>query len=132
MSSGAMRGQAGAEAIGVTLLQRRAGRPTASEAEARRTIRQYIEDYARELGDQAPKSSVTRAINLMQEAGVSLSYFIGCLQTAKKKTQQHTASIQKNAGEAAAFGRKNKMPYFFSCLEDDLGLRAPAARRAAE
>ena len=95
--------------LGDVLLQRRRGRPSADEAEARRVIRQYVEDFGRALGDQAPKSSVTRALNLMQEAGVSLGLFIGALQDAKKTTQKRSASIQKQGGGDGAFLQKNKI-----------------------
>lgn len=124
-----MSSRGGIAPIGAALVNRRRGRPSAEEAEARRVIRQYIEDFGRELGDEAPRSSVTRAINLIRETGVSLGLFIGAMQDAKKQTQKHTAAIQKR-GDAAAGGinRKNKMPYFFSCLEDELGLRATAAQ----
>ncbi len=122
----------GVEAIGATLLQRRPGRPTATEAEARRAIRQYIEDYARELGDQAPKSSVTRAINLMREANVSVGTFIAAMQAAKKRTQQRSASIVKMAeGGKSPYPQKIKMPYFFSLLEEELGLKEPGSMSAA-
>jgi len=118
--------------LGDVLLQRRRGRPSADEAEARRVIRQYVEDFGRALGDQAPKSSVTRALNLMQEAGVSLGLFIGALQDAKKTTQKRSASIQKQGGGDGAFLQKNKMAYFFSVLEDQLGLRVAATADANE
>ncbi len=113
------------KAIGATLLQRRPGRPTADQAEARRAVKHYIEDYGRQLGDQAPKSSVTRALNLMEEAGVALGLFIGALQDTYKKTQQKSANIQKLAENGRSpYPQKNKMPYFFSLLEEELGLRA--------
>jgi len=108
------------------MLPTRRGRPTATEAEARRAIRQYIEDYARELGDQAPKSSVTRAVNLMREADVSVGTFIAAMQAAKKRTQQRSANIVKMAeGGKSPYPQKIKMPYFFSMLEDELGLKEP-------
>jgi len=93
-------------------------------------IRQYVEDFGRELGDQAPKSSVTRATNLMQEAGVSLGLFIGALQDAKKTTQKRSGNIQKPG--PAGLAQKNKMAYFFSVLEDQLGLRETATTGADE
>ena len=39
-----------------SIIQRRRGRPTAAEAEARQVIGSYIEDFAREFNDQAPSS----------------------------------------------------------------------------
>ncbi len=123
-------GDRGMVRLGDALLQRRRGRPSADEAEARRVIRQYVEDFGRELGDQAPKSSVTRATNLMQEAGVSLGLFIGALQDAKKTTQKRSGNIQKQG--TGGLAQKNKMAYFFSVLEDQLGLRETATADADE
>lgn len=116
----------GVEPIGAAL-QRRPGRPTNEEREVRQVVQRYISDYAAELGDTAPiKSSTTRALRLMQEAEVSLAVFIGTLHDAKKITQQRTASIQATAPPGAnGFARKTKMAYFFSVLEDQLGLKEP-------
>lgn len=122
MSPGKSRG--GVEAVGATLLQRRAGRPSNEEAAARLTIKQYVEDFGRQLGDQAPKSSVTRALNLMRQSGVPVGLFIGALQDTYKRTQKKSANIQKVAdGVASPYPQKNKMPYFFSLLEEELGLK---------
>ncbi len=131
MSPGQPSRRAGIEAIGATLLRRRPGRPSADQAEARRAVRRYIEDYGRQLGDQAPKSSVTRALNLMEEAGVALGLFIGALQDTYKKTQQKSANIQKLAENGRTpYPQKNKMPYFFSLLEEELGLRTSTPAEA--
>ena len=118
------------------MIQRRRGRPSRQEQEARQAITSYIEDFSRELGDQAPlKSSVTRAINLMQRAGVDLETFIGVLYEARSVTKEHTVSIRTTAeGGNGRFSPKNKMAYYFAVVEDRLGLRddeghepAPAA-----
>ncbi len=109
-------------------MQRRPGRPSGEQAEARRVIKHYIEDYGRQLGDQAPKSSVTRAVNLMHGSGVALGVFVGALQDAYKRTQQKSANIQKMAEAGKSpYPQKNKMPYFFSLLEEELGLREEGA-----
>jgi len=114
----------GFQAVGATILQRRAGRPSNDEAAARLVIKQYVEDYGRQLGDQAPKSSVTRALNLLHQSGVAVGLFINALQDTYKRTQQKSANIQKvHEGGASPYPQKNKMPYYFSLLEEELGLK---------
>src|SRR5207248_5669365 len=72
----------GIEPIG-TVLSRRQPRTTASEREARQVIESYIRDFAREFNDRAPlKSSVTRAVRDMREAGMTLDAFISVLYEA--------------------------------------------------
>ncbi len=119
-------GRGGTEPVGTTI-QRRRGRPTAAAAEARRAIVAYIEDFAREFNDQAPlKSSTTLALNLMQEAEMSLSVFISALLDARAITKERTANIRATVENGkSAWPQKNKMGYFFSVLEDQLGLREP-------
>ena len=112
------------EAIGA-VIQRRRGRPSRQEQEARQAIAAYIEDFSRELGDQAPlKSSVTRALNLLEASGLSLEAFINVLYEARSVTKEHTASIRTMAeGGNGRFPTKNKMAYYFAVVEDRLGLR---------
>ena len=93
-----------------------------------------VEDLRRELNDQAPAgASLTRAVNLYRRAGLSLDEFRGLMYDARRLTQQHTASIRAQLPDAGTSGRlpgKAKMAYFFSVLENSLGLdevRVPAA-----
>ena len=120
---------ASVEAIGTTL-QRRRGRPSTAEREVRQVIEQYMKDFAREFNDQAPlKSSTTRAINLMQEAGISLEQFVSALYEARAITKHRTGSIRAVAGQSESdWTLKQKMPYFFSVLEDVLGLKEEPAQ----
>ena len=82
---------------------------------------------------QTAKSSSTRAWNLYQAAGCSITRFEESLYKARSLTQESTAQI-KAVGDDPNFDvrRKIKMPYFFAVLEDILGLRdapeKPAAR----
>jgi len=94
--------------------------------EARQVLVSYMTDLARELGDQAELTSTTsRAYNLMQRSGLDLDQFISKVYIARAKTQERTATITTRGGQTDAWGekRKTKMPYFFSVLEDVLGLR---------
>ncbi len=84
-------------------------------------------DLARELGDQAElTSTVSRANNLMDRAGLNLDAFIPLLYEARAKTQERTGSITSRGDQKDPWGqqRKNKMAYFFSVLEDMLGFKS--------
>jgi hypothetical protein len=44
---------------------------------------------------------------------------------ARARTQK-AAGIEKRAdGEAGEWGMRNKMPYYFACLRDVLGMKPP-------
>lgn len=100
--------------------------PAEPPDEARQVILEYVEDFAREFSDQAPlKSSTTRAYNLYRQSGLTIGGFIARMQEARALTKESTAQIK---GQIAGPGKgaaptKKKMPYFFACLEDMLGLR---------
>lgn len=106
---------------------RRAGaalRPEAGDEDFQR-IQHVVIVCQRELGDRASaKSSTTRAWNLYQAAGGSITRFEQALYKARSLTQESTAQI-KAVGDDPNFDvrRKIKMPYFFAVLEDILGLR---------
>lgn len=119
---------------------RRAGaalRPEAGDEDFQR-IQHVVMVCQRELGDRASaKSSTTRAWNLYQDAGCSITRFEQALYKARSLTQESTAQI-KAVGDDPNFDvrRKIKMPYFFAVLEDILGLRQapekpPATPRAS-
>jgi hypothetical protein len=86
-----------------------------------------MEDFARELNDQAPlKSSVSRAMNLYKQSGLSLEAFIGKLYEARSITKERSSSIRSIADSSRGLSPKNKAAYYFAVLEDVLGLRADA------
>lgn len=105
-------------------------RPPASGrhyGEDRQVLVSYMTDLARELGDQAElTSTVSRANNLMDRAGLNLDAFIPLLYEARAKTQERTGSITSRGDQKDPWGqqRKNKMAYFFSVLEDMLGFKS--------
>ncbi len=118
----------GVRSVGEELQRRRPTKPT-TDRESRQAVQHFISDFARELGDEAPiKSSVTRAVNLLQEAGGNLDRFIDAMYQAKAETQERTASIRKTSATGGSWARKNKMAYFFTVLEDKLGLKEPASQ----
>jgi DNA-binding PadR family transcriptional regulator len=105
----------------------RRGRPAGS-SEDRERLRPFLEDFARELGDEAPLSStITRTLTIFKAAGVPPERWSDLLYQARGLTQEHTAQIRKMANTGAdQFRRKNKMPYFLATLEQVVGLRPPA------
>jgi hypothetical protein len=84
----------------------------------RDVILNYIVDFAREFADQAPiASSVTRAQNLYRQSGLPLDRFVEVLYSARAITKERSAAVR---GEIDSSGRKQRMAYFFSILEDQL------------
>jgi len=78
--------------------------------ERRQVLTDYLADFAREFGDQAPlTSSVTRAYNLLLQSGLSIDAFIAKLYEARAVTKERSSTI-----------KKGKMSYFFSVLADRL------------
>jgi DNA-binding transcriptional ArsR family regulator len=87
----------------------------------------YIVDFSREFHDEAATASnITRAAHLFERAGMDADAFIAQVYAARHITQGR-ASIRKRAevGKNPAWpdGFPNRMPYFFSVLEDRLGLK---------
>ncbi len=93
--------------------------------EARVAIGAYVEDYARELGDEAPlRSTVSRAVNLYRESRIELEEFLGVLEEARAITKERSTSIRKTKDAGGVFPSKSKIPYFFAVVEDLLGVNA--------
>jgi len=89
--------------------------------EVRQVITDYLQDFARELNDQAPlTSSVTRAQHLYQRADSDLNTFISAMYAARSRTQERTGTIRSQASGKPV---KAKMAFWFACLEEELGLR---------
>lgn len=100
----------GMEAIGVTLARRQEPR-VSNDDEARSLCVSYLEDFARELGDRSPlRHSVSRALNLYRRSGRSRDEFIAAMYLARSRTKEATKV-------------RNRMAYWFSCLEDVLDVK---------
>lgn len=125
--NGAMGLIAGAESVGA-VLNRARGMPRRSADPDREPIRAFVEDFAREFNDQASLTvSTTRAVNLYRHSGASLDAFLGRLYEARSIVKERSSAIRKQT-DGGGLPVKNKMPYFFSVVEDLLGLReAPTA-----
>jgi hypothetical protein len=82
-----------------------------------RLIEAYLEDYARELHDQAPlASTITRTVKLYTASGLPLDAFLRAMQDARAVTQKHSGGIRTELSDGS--GRKGKMAYWFATLED--------------
>lgn len=99
-------------------------------------IMDYVARFAKEFNDQASlKTSTTRAYNLFVKSKLPLGGFIGRMYEAQAITKESAAAVPKRriSGQTgiAPRGRpaKNRMAYWFSVLEDRLGLRPPKAER---
>lgn len=111
------------ESVGTVLGRRAPRRPVYDEDRDR--ILSYMQDIARLLGDQSKlQSSVTRAYRIFKRSGKSIELFCETLYQARAITQERSASIRGSGSAGTGPGsRRSKMPYFFSVLEDLLGLR---------
>jgi len=112
----------GAESVG-SVLSRARGMPRRAADPDREPIRAFVEDFAREFNDQASLTvSTTRAVNLYRHSGASLDAFLGRLYEARSIVKERSGAIRKQT-DGGGSPVKNKMPYFFSVVEDLLGLR---------
>ena len=68
-------------------------------------------------------SSVTRAYNIYLKSGWPLARFIDALYQARAKTRERSGGIRTELPKDDPWGTKPKMAYFFSVLEDEVGLR---------
>jgi len=96
----------------------------------RERLRPFLDDFARELGDEAPlASTITRTLNIFTAAKVPPERWSDLLYQARGLTQEHTAQIRKTATSGGdQIRRKNKMPYFLATLEQLVGVRPPPTR----
>ena len=91
-------------------------------------IAAVLDDVSTKLHDENPHSSLTRATRLWQASGLAEPDFVQRLYEARSITQQQ-GNVKKRATDG--YGTINRMPYFFSVVEDLLGLRdAPGDERS--
>ena len=122
---------AGGEAGQESAPRHRRGRGDA-DPDDRERLRPFLEDFARELGDEAPLSStITRTLTIFAAAGIPPEQWGDLLYRARGLTQEHTAQIRKTAaaGGGGQVRGKNKMPYFLATLEQLAGLRPEPPHR---
>jgi DNA-binding transcriptional ArsR family regulator len=104
------------------LLNRYRKRLTADERDERAAITAAIQVFAPEFGDKAPvKSSITRMYNLYKQSQLALAAFVAELYGVRSPVRDIAKS--RNI--------QNEMSYFFSLLEDRLGLSSSALNAKA-
>ncbi len=94
---------------------------TKRNSKLRRALTPYIEDVAREFGDEAPlTSTLTRVVRILEDASVMQEEAAAeYIQEAKQITKERTHAITKRSESSrSVFQPKNKTPYFLSVLED--------------
>jgi len=94
--------------------KRRSNRRTlpAIPPEEYEAVIRLMRDYSRTLGDmEHVESNITHVVNLMQKAGVDFNTVYMYAIEAERETKKRTRL-------------RNRMGYFFSVLEDRLGLKA--------
>jgi Bacteriophage replication protein O len=131
VDEGTSQGVAGESPVDSQLAERNgnlsSSRGQKAYSEERQQILSFIEDFARELGDEAPLvSSVSRANNLWEESGIPIEAFCTLLYEARSRTWSGTANIKKTRrlveGAKSPWGpTKNRMAYFFGVLEEIVG-----------
>jgi len=102
-----------------------ARRPTSADPDDQ-ALAVVIADLSAELGDDAPRSSLSRVRNLCRDAGVSPPRFLRLLDEAAARTRDRQASIVKR--QRADARAVNGMPYLFAVLADLLHPAPPRMR----
>ncbi len=88
-------------------------------------IEQLMTDFSSELHDEEhTRQNISQAARLWQESGREEAAFVQLLYEARSLTKQYRVK-KKATGEAGEYGLRNKMPYYFSVLKDQLGLKEP-------
>ncbi len=82
----------------------------------------YVEDFARELGDEAPlTSTATRVVAIYRKSGLSVETFIERLYQARAITKERSASIRAETTGGGPWAKKPKVAYFLAVLDDLAG-----------
>jgi hypothetical protein len=122
----------GFSSIGDTLNRSTHKLPPKPYGEERQVIMDYVARFSKEFNDHASlKTSTTRAFNLFKRSGLPLGSFIGRMYEAQAITKESAARVPKKRvlsstqSGTVEKGRpaKNRMAYWFSVVEDRLGLR---------
>jgi hypothetical protein len=122
----------GFASIGETLTRSNLRLPPKPYGEERQVIMDYIARFSKEFNDHASlKTSTTRAYHLFERSSLPLGTFIGRMYEAQAITKESAARVPKKRNQPSTQvstdqrGRPatNKMAYWFSVLEDRLGLK---------
>lgn len=93
---------------------RSAARPNDASAESKE-LTAAIEQYGRQLRDDAPERSQTRAHHVWWNSGLPRARFLALAETAYTKTVEQVSRGRVRSGAA---GQRRAMGYFFAILED--------------
>ncbi|MCC7106242.1 MAG: hypothetical protein IT307_13955 [Chloroflexi bacterium] len=105
------------------------GKPTGKTSRGRppkatEQIRYWISKYSEEFHDEALESSIGQAARLWKASGQPESAFCALIGEAASRTKQ-AGMIEKRSKQYPTL--RNKMPYFFSCLRQLLGVEESPA-----
>lgn len=89
-------------------------------------IAQVTRDYTRLFHDgDHERPNRSRALRLWAETDLTEQQFVDLMHQARKITQAR-GNIARDATDGSPVGTKNRMPYYFSVLEDLLGMQQDA------
>lgn len=101
---------------------RRRGRPRKIRADYLDAV---ITDFSNEFHDEHHlPSNLTQARNLLKASGMDEERFVQSVVYPARAVVREQGNIRKHYGEGSAL--RNKMPYFFTCIRDILGIREDA------
>lgn len=104
------------------------GRPP----KATEQITALVDQFSGEFHDEEhTKPNISHAARLWKASGLSEDAFCQRLYEARARTKQAPGIEKRASGEAGKYGARNKMPYFFACLEDVLGMKDDQAGRSS-
>ncbi len=102
---------------------RRRGRPRKIRTDYLDAI---ITDFSNEFHDEHHlPSNLSQARNLLQASGLAEDTFVQYKVYPARSIVREQGNVRKYQGEGSTL--RNKMPYFFSCLRDLLGMREDEA-----
>lgn len=95
------------------------GTPTKiSYSEVREELLPFVEDFAKEFGDEAPlRSSLSQMVNIYIQSGLEMDNFIDVVYDARLRTKEYAGSVSKES-QNGKYGGKNRMPYFFKVVRN--------------
>jgi hypothetical protein len=101
-------------------------------SEERQIIIAMMDDFATEMGDEAPLAvTVQRTFHLWERSKIPIEAFTALMYEARAVTKEYSGNITKTRRVGAVGGSawgpgKNKIPYFFKTLESILAQHSPA------
>jgi hypothetical protein len=89
-------------------------------------IAALIEQFSGEFHDEDHvPSNISQAVRLWHASGQAETSFTTAMYEARARTKKAPGIEKRAGGEAGEWGMRNKMPYYFACLRDVLGMKPP-------